>query len=58
MAEPAIRFDDGAAYEQYMGVWSRLAGHAFLLKLRDTCAMPGGQTRCSSADPQDPDDSP
>ena len=30
MAEPAIRFDDGAAYEQYMGVWSRLAGHAFL----------------------------
>jgi ubiquinone/menaquinone biosynthesis C-methylase UbiE len=25
-----IRFDDGAAYERYMGVWSRLAGEIFL----------------------------
>jgi SAM-dependent methyltransferase len=25
-----IRFDDGAGYERYMGVWSRLAGTAFL----------------------------
>ncbi len=25
-----IRFDDGAAYERYMGVWSQLAGRAFL----------------------------
>ena len=25
-----IRFDDGAAYERYMGEWSRLAGDAFL----------------------------
>ena len=25
-----IRFDDGAAYERYMGVWSGLAGAAFL----------------------------
>lgn len=30
MAEPAIRFEDGAAYEQMMGVWSRLAGEVFL----------------------------
>lgn len=30
MTEPAIRFDDGAAYERYMGVWSRLAGDRFL----------------------------
>jgi ubiquinone/menaquinone biosynthesis C-methylase UbiE len=30
MAEPKIRFDDGAAYEQMMGVWSRLAGNIFL----------------------------
>lgn len=29
MAQP-IRFDDGAAYERYMGTWSRLAGDAFL----------------------------
>lgn len=25
-----IRFDDGAAYERYMGAWSRLAGETFL----------------------------
>lgn len=25
-----IRFDDGAAYERYMGTWSQLAGDAFL----------------------------
>jgi ubiquinone/menaquinone biosynthesis C-methylase UbiE len=25
-----IRFDDGEAYEDFMGKWSRLAGHAFL----------------------------
>ena len=30
MAEPQIRFDDGAAYERMMGVWSRLAGEIFL----------------------------
>ena len=30
MAEQQSRFDDGAAYERMMGVWSRLAGAAFL----------------------------
>jgi SAM-dependent methyltransferase len=30
MTDPQIRFDDGAAYEQFMGVWSRLAGDTFL----------------------------
>ena len=30
MAEPQIRFDDGAAYERMMGNWSRLAGNIFL----------------------------
>lgn len=30
MAEPKIRFDDGAIYEQIMGVWSRFAGEIFL----------------------------
>ena len=30
MNEPQIRFDDGAAYEGFMGVWSRLAGDDFL----------------------------
>ncbi|WGD48860.1 methyltransferase domain-containing protein [Bradyrhizobium sp. CB1650] len=27
---PELRFDDGAAYEQMMGVWSRLVGEIFL----------------------------
>jgi ubiquinone/menaquinone biosynthesis C-methylase UbiE len=30
MAEPQIRYDDGAAYERYMGQWTRLAGDHFL----------------------------
>jgi SAM-dependent methyltransferase len=30
MAELQIRFDDGAAYEQMMGVWSRSVGEIFL----------------------------
>ena len=30
MAEQQIRFEDGAAYERMMGVWSRIAGGIFL----------------------------
>jgi SAM-dependent methyltransferase len=30
MTEETIRFDDGAAYERYMGKWSQLVGDAFL----------------------------
>jgi len=30
MAQPPVRFDDGAAYERLMGVWSRSAGRVFL----------------------------
>lgn len=30
MSQLPIRFDDGAAYERAMGVWSRLAGEIFL----------------------------
>src|SRR3954463_12261251 len=30
MATTEIRFDDGAAYERYMGKWSQLAGATFL----------------------------
>jgi len=36
MSVPQIRFDDGAAYERYMGWWSQLAGDAFL----DWIALP------------------
>ena len=30
MQNPPIRFDNGAAYERYMGAWSQLAGETFL----------------------------
>lgn len=30
MTTDKIRFDDGSAYERYMGVWSQLAGETFL----------------------------
>src|SRR5262245_64692410 len=38
MAATQIRFDDGAAYERMMGVWSRLAGEMFI----DWLAGPSG----------------
>jgi ubiquinone/menaquinone biosynthesis C-methylase UbiE len=37
--EHGIRFTDGAAYEQFMGLWSRKVGAVFL----DWFAMPAGQ---------------
>ena len=38
MADKIVRFDDGAAYERMMGIWSRHIGEDFLdwLNLRDT----------------------
>src|SRR5438105_9514641 len=38
MSEDEIRFDDGAAYEQMMGNWSRRVGSIFL----DWLAPPSG----------------
>ncbi|MBR0651888.1 class I SAM-dependent methyltransferase [Roseomonas terrae] len=38
MADAPIVFNDGAAYEEFMGVWSRLAGEVFL----DWLAPPPG----------------
>ena len=38
MVEQKIRFDDGATYEQSMGIWSRFAGEIFL----DWLAPPSG----------------
>ncbi len=38
MTTESIRFDNGAAYERYMGKWSQLAGDAFL----DWLAPPSG----------------
>lgn len=39
MTDTTIRFDDGAAYERFMGVWSQLAGQAFL----DWLALPSNR---------------
>lgn len=38
MVEQTIRFEDGAAYEQMMGIWSQLVGNIFL----DWLAPPSG----------------
>jgi SAM-dependent methyltransferase len=40
MTSPQIRFDDGASYETYMGVWSQSVGDAFL---RWLAPAPGGR---------------
>jgi SAM-dependent methyltransferase len=45
VAEQTIRFQDGAAYERMMGVWSRIAGDIFLDWLapaRDLCWLDVG----------------
>jgi SAM-dependent methyltransferase len=39
MAPSQIHFDDGAAYERYMGAWSRLAGATFLDWLAPPAAL-------------------
>jgi ubiquinone/menaquinone biosynthesis C-methylase UbiE len=39
MAEPQIRFDDGAGYERMMGKWSRLAGEVFLDWLKPSSGL-------------------
>ena len=38
-SEPQIKFEDGAAYESFMGVWSRSAGEIFLDWLAPPQAM-------------------
>ena len=39
MTTDPIRFDDGAAYERYMGKWSQLAGETFLDWLAPTAGL-------------------
>lgn len=39
MAEPQIRYEDGATYERYMGDWTRLAGGAFLDWLKPAAGL-------------------
>ncbi len=39
MTNDQIRFDDGAAYERYMGVWSQLVGETFLAWLAPAAGL-------------------
>jgi ubiquinone/menaquinone biosynthesis C-methylase UbiE len=48
MADMQIRFDDGDAYEDFMGRWSLLAGNAFLDWLNPTPGMRWVDVGCGS----------
>ena len=48
MSGAPIRFEDGAAYEQAMGVWSRLAGEVFLDWLAPTPGLRWADIGCGS----------
>jgi len=59
VAEQTIRFEDGAGYEQMMGIWSRLVGEVFLqwlapppgLRWIDVAAAMGPSPSCWLSDP-------
>lgn len=48
MPQPSIRFDDGAAYERGMGIWSRIAGEVFLDWLAPTPGLRWIDIGCGS----------
>ena len=50
MADTPIRFDDGKAYEQFMGKWSRPAGEVFLdwLAPQQGLSWTNGISQCSA----------
>jgi SAM-dependent methyltransferase len=48
MADLQIRFDDGEAYEDFMGQWSLLAGNAFLDWLHPTPGMRWADVGCGN----------
>lgn len=50
MAEGKIRFEDGAAYERMMGVWSRLAGEVFLQWLSPASGLRWIDVGCGSGE--------
>lgn len=49
MTEQQIRFDDGAAYEEMMGKWSRLAGDVFLDWLAPAPGLRWADIGCGNA---------
>jgi SAM-dependent methyltransferase len=48
MAAPEIRFNDGTAYEQMMGVWSRMVGEQFLDWLAPAPGLAWADIGCGS----------
>ncbi|MDI3468694.1 MAG: hypothetical protein OJF62_000757 [Pseudolabrys sp.] len=48
MSENQIRFEDGAAYERFMGVWSRLAGDVFIDWLKPAQGLRWVDVGCGS----------
>lgn len=48
MSAPEIRFDDGAAYEQFMGSWSRPVGETFLDWLAPTPGLAWADIGCGN----------
>jgi ubiquinone/menaquinone biosynthesis C-methylase UbiE len=49
MSENRIRFEDGAAYERLMGVWSRLAGEVFLDWIEPAPGLRWADVGCGNA---------
>ena len=48
MTDQSIRFDDGAAYERYMGKWSQLVGDTFLSWLAPASGLPWLDVGCGN----------
>ena len=48
MAEPQIRFDDGASYERFMGIWSRMAGDVFIDWLKPAAGLKWVDVGCGN----------
>jgi len=48
MAEPQMSYEDGAAYERYMGRWSRLVGETFLEWLEPGRGLRWADVGCGS----------
>jgi ubiquinone/menaquinone biosynthesis C-methylase UbiE len=47
-ATPQIRFEDGASYEAFMGVWSRIAGERFLQWLAPPAGLRWADVGCGN----------
>src|SRR3569833_901522 len=50
MADPIIRFDDGAGYEKFMGTWSRMVGDVFIDWLAPAKGLKWVDVGCGNGD--------